>query len=1493
MRRVLFSLIFFSIVFNAFAQQRSMRSQLPGIDTLVWETVDRLNPPEPLSCEEEEYKYFRLKLDEWQIIEFGRKQLNIPTDKEEWSEEDVARFERSYNEEQAAELRELNNTNRRKIKDIWNVSEEYLGKFIRQEWSGPDFSICRPYCEENYQHCVSTYKFYEIENDSAGHRYQVANTYIEENPTGQLVAEISLNLMVRYSAWIYFDLSCFCDNLPDLVNVEPEDILPPWDKIDLTGERMKTGHPFAMAIERDRGFPWVPVIGGAAGAGVIAALLLDQEDDGGGCDITISSNISTSTCGNSNGSAQVTISPPGIYGYQWSNGATGSMQTGLSPGTYTVTVTDGELSCTSTAQVVIPDEEIDFTVVVGAVGANCGEDNGNAFVNTQSPGNYTYTWSTGSSEPQIDDLPVGQYSVTVTSGPSCTESYNVNVGQLPPAIEIDLMQFPATCGRADGAVTTTLEPAGNYNYLWSNGATSLNLNDVPAGEYELTLTVPGTGCQKIQSVAVGEAPPDFTLGFSSSPASCNGSDGTATVVVSPADNFTYLWSNGSQEAQITGVEAGEYTVTVTLAGTNCTKTGSITIPENPANITISFNTMPADCGQANGVANANVSPPGEYTFLWSDGTTESSNTTLLAGLPETVTVTDQNGCSVSREVQVNELPADYIQMTSVIEANCIGQGGEIVIFYTNDIPKLVEVTITGPAGSVNVTAFSGGEINVSDLINVVPGQWSIVATFVDDSQCIEEILLTVPNISEPLIVQDDIYQTDLSNPVSGNVLDNDQGLNITVFNFTQPAGAMVNVNPNGTFSFSDPAESGDYVFEYYAQDACGKRDTATVTVTVNALPCNFEITLNPQDANCGVSNGAITTTLDPPGSYTFLWSTGANTQDLSGVPAGQYAITVTNLDLGCTQFPTVEIGEVDNTYLADLELMPANCAGGGEILLTIESPGGGPVVLQIVGDETGDTLLLPLGSYALSDSIELPPGMYQLIAYDQGAGQECSETMEITIEESATMPVAVDDQYETNFQTPIMGNMLMNDSGISITLFGINNIIGGSVDFNADGTFTFTPDADFFGTASFTYTIMDACGSLANANVEIEVIEPICDFTATFENTNSDCGLENGSTSVIISPDGNYTYIWSNGEMGSSLENVPGGMYTVTVQNPDLGNCEQIFETEVLQNTIDYISNEMIVPPTCTEGGEIQFELSSPGGGLIEIQVDHPNGMDTFLLAQGPISLSNFISIVPGSYSIFAYDIDIGTECSEVYEIVLDASSGPEITVTDVTPPSAISAMDGSISIILSIPGTAPYTIYLNGEEWGSTPDLTFTIEGLGAGLYSVQVQDAGGCFSNTLMVEVPLPPEPMLTFGFGFMQTDYTNPPAIEHKFEENGQGVYSFVRLGINTSLKSLPMHSEIMLSNIQGSSLLRFSHLYEVWQTNGKMGEVEFRTGIFAELSDDKIQEGFLLNLNAQKELRPEIQMEMRLGMRISQKEFYPEIGVVFNFIPPKILPVKSPR
>ena len=992
----------------------------------------------------------------------------------------------------------------------------------------------------------------------------------------------------------------------------------------------------------------------------------------------------------------------------------------------------------ATVSIIVNGPDCSFTASVTTTPANCGAQDGTGTVEVDPAGDYTYDWSNGQTGNPVD-LGAGDYMVTVTSSDgNCVEVLDLTVDELPPDFVAQLTVTNATCGQSDGMIEAEVTPDGNYQYEWSGGQTTSSISGVPAGQYSVTITIDGTDCALVFDAEVAEEPPGLEVTFSVTDANCGMADGSIEATVIPDDNYTFEWSNGATGNPITDVPPGQYTLTVTLAGTMCSGEFVTEVGDTPASFTGTISFIEPHCGVDDGAVTVDVLPDGDYTYAWSNG----SNQPVIEDIGQgdyCVTVTDALGCSVEVCETVTAQPAEYISQIQTIPGNCIGEGSDVILTLMTPGAGPMEIVANGPDGTHMITA-PPGVVMLSSYFTVLPGAWSVVVRDQGiDPDCNDQDNANVEDNSS-ISAMDDAYETVTNQMVSGNVLTNDSGVQLKVISNTDPGSGTLTINEDGSFDYEPAADfEGEVTFEYTVMDACGNTTTATVTIVVNSVTCTFTVSFDVVDANCGVENGSITPTPDPPGVYTYDWSNGSTDPTLLDVPSGEYNVTVTSQDLNCDKEFVVEILEEDNSYLQDSNAEPGNCIGDGEIEISITTPGSGPITVEVDGPGGLQSIELPPGTHQLSNFFDIASGNYILTIYDNGAGPDCAEIVDIIVDDDTPDLIANDDAYITQAGVSVSDDFTANDDGLNIEVTDVFGVTGGDVTWDPTGSFTFDPEPGFVGEASFFYSIIDACGNVAEAEVTITVEAVICDFILNFNITNANCGLEDGVATTTIDPPGNYSYQWSDGSTTADLVGVPPGDYGLTVTDNDLG-CDLEFSTTIGEDPSDYISDVQVIQPSCTDDGDIVFTVSTPGTGAIEMDVTHPNGTLNTVVPEGQVVLSDYIAITPGDFTITITEVAAGVDCSNSFDVTLDPPPpGPTIAVEAVFPPSSPTADDGSIVVAITSPSTGPYTILLDDIDIGTTADVVFTVDGLGAGFYNIQIVDANGCVSNILNVEVPI----------------------------------------------------------------------------------------------------------------------------------------------------------
>ncbi|MDB4286029.1 SprB repeat-containing protein [bacterium] len=354
--------------------------------------------------------------------------------------------------------------------------------------------------------------------------------------------------------------------------------------------------------------------------------------------------------------------------------------------------------------------------------------------------------------------------------------------------------------------------------------------------------------------------------------------------------YTYQWGSGAGSAttdSVSGLSAGLYTVTVTDSrGCVDIVQGIINNTGAPSVAIDSTSVNDPQCfGLSNGTATANATGgTGSLAYSWSNGDTIASATMLPPGA-NSVTVTDSLGCSTFATVTLTAPPDITISSTSS-GVMCAG-----------DSTGTASIQASGGGGGPYFYSWNTGE-TTSTIVNKPNGVYTCSVT--DNSGCVKIEMVT---ISQPLNA--------LSVSTSGTSPSSCTALNgtATAFSFggTPPYtyfwvnGMGSNV---GSASFIFGLSSGQYILTVTDNVGCTTLDTIVLVggSSLVAIP-------NASSTSCAnASDGSVSLSISgATGNLTFLWSNGSTTQNLTGVPAGTYSVTITETN-GCVAVVNATVG---------------------------------------------------------------------------------------------------------------------------------------------------------------------------------------------------------------------------------------------------------------------------------------------------------------------------------------------------------------------------------------------------------------------------------------------------------------------------------------------------------------------------------------------------------------------------------------------------------
>lgn len=373
--------------------------------------------------------------------------------------------------------------------------------------------------------------------------------------------------------------------------------------------------------------------------------------------IVVSSTIAQPTCEkNTPGSIDLSVSGgKGGYTFNWSNGARTEDLDSLEAGTYSVTVTD-TTGCTSQKAYVLSSASM-LTIVANFSSPGCNQSNGSLDITVQggtSP--YSYQWSNGSNEEDLNGISAGIYTVTVKDASGCEAQANYNIKE-NNTLKLSAGTTPAGCnGEATGAIDlVVMGGTPPYAYQWSNGQSFEDIHDLTAGIYSVTVT-DSLGCTASLRVSVSKK----TFQVSSQivhPLCAGDSSGSVTLLpVLGNGPYTFLWSTGETTNNLSGLPAGIYSVVVTDA-TGCSRELFFVLID-PAPIEVNASVSNSQCNQSGffeiDLNVAGGSPP--YDIQWSTGAVSEDLDSLEAG-SYSVKVTDSNGCAVTKHIEVSGEPS--------------------------------------------------------------------------------------------------------------------------------------------------------------------------------------------------------------------------------------------------------------------------------------------------------------------------------------------------------------------------------------------------------------------------------------------------------------------------------------------------------------------------------------------------------------------------------------------------------------------------------------------------------------------------------------------------------------------------------------------------------------------------------------------------------------------------------------------------------------------
>lgn len=1028
----------------------------------------------------------------------------------------------------------------------------------------------------------------------------------------------------------------------------------------------------------------------------------------GACqNLVLSTNSTNVSCkGGSDGSATATaLHGTGPYTYSWSNGATTATVNNLAAGTYVVTVTDA-LNCSTFKNVTIAEPSA-LSIALAPTAISCSDRNDGTIELTVSGGTfpYSFNWSNGMTVEDLINLSDASYSVTVTDSKGCTATGSTSIVR-PTELKIGVTYTNVTCNDGNNGAITIGANGGvlPYSYLWNTGSTSSSISGLTSGPYSVVVT-DANGCKVNTPLGILIDQPD-AVAIVSHTVSCPApGSGVANVSLTPAGG----WQGPYQVSFDNGVTfqaAGTYnmnlpvgtTYTVVIKDNNgCLSPISDVVAINPELSVSAVNFNKCYYGTTS-ATQVTVTPTGgnggPYSVSFDGGANYQTGGAYIFNLPVdsnyNVVIKDSNNCtSVASAIT---LPA-VMASTSTLS-----------VYNTNNISchGLSDGSISiSTSGGTTPYAYSWSNgTTTQNQSNLSAGSYSVVVS--DANNCRDTVSVT---LTEPAVLASTITATTNFNGynISCNGL-SDAGIDLTVTGGVAAYGYQW----SNSATSQDISGVGAGTYSVVITDANNCKDTASITLTEPAAltyTLNIASNYNSYGISChGLSDGALNLTVGGGvTTYSYGWSNGATSQNISGAPAGNYSVTATDQN-GCTISANATLTEPAALVSAISSVSNYNgynisCAGltNGNISITTN------------GGVTAYSYSWSNGSSSQNQT-GLGAGSYSVVITD---ANNCKDTLHTTLTQPSAL-LATGSLAATYNGYAVSCNGSTN-GGISISAIGgvpayTYNWSNGSIQQNQNnlgaGVYSVAVTDQNVCTYTLSFTLTEPSKVMATAAIQ----NVLCN---KFTNGGVDQTVTGG-----VSP---YTYIWTNGSTAEDLTAVGAGSYSVTII--DANSCAYTFNYTITENS-PIVMNVSHTNVTCNGLADASI-VALVNGGTPAYNYQWSSGQTT----------SNLTMLGPGVYVLTVTDANqcTGSQTVTVTEPTVLTGSLSSPLMDNGHNVSFYNTTDGSVNSSIS-GGTTPYTY--NWSNGASTANLN----NIGAGSYTLTVTDQNGCkYTGSIVLTAPL----------------------------------------------------------------------------------------------------------------------------------------------------------
>lgn len=1038
-------------------------------------------------------------------------------------------------------------------------------------------------------------------------------------------------------------------------------------------------------------------------------------------------------------------------------------------GNYQLVVFDSLNGCSDTSTVFINSSFNPPTVNAGMdTQIDCGV--GSIFLDgsgSSTGAEFSYLWTTPNGNILMDNNTLspeistsGNYLLTVENTINgCTSIDEVEVDSIncTPIVAIDLPDT-LTCIvnqiTLDGSASSNW---GSIKYEWTTGdGNIIGDNNLPTvnvnlpGTYQLALTDTLTNEIVFGTVVVGinNTNPIAAAGTTDTLNCLITSlnlDGSASSV---GNSFTYEWTttdgnivNGINEIQPLIDEPGTYNLLVINTENECTATSSVVIEIDtilPV-VDVGFS-QDLTCIDTMLFLNGLSSSMGDnFTNEWTtgDGNIIGDITTLFplideAGTYELTILNNQNFCEASNQILIEiDTVAPVILIEPAQVLNC-------------DLTEFELDANTSAAGNDFTIQWQTSDGNIVNGVNSLSpqidagGDYELTILNTQNGCSTTEVITVLQDTLAPISAAGSTMELTCINTTL--TLDGSASSSGNDFSY-QWLTSNGNIESGGDSLFPNINLPGNYeLVVTNDNNMCTSVDQVQVTQDITAPTAIVDL---PDTLNCEIETMILSADNSSNGLvYSYLWSTNDGNIDFGETSinpqisdGGQYVLTVTNDENGCTASDFVEV--MQDTILPIAEAGMAMTLTCLDTVLSLSGNG------SSVGNEFTYEWTTDVGNFVNGASLLNPQvnelGVYALEVTNNN--NMCTSLDSVEVLENIVPP-----EIEIN----AIGGLVLNCSVSNIVLDASGSIPIGNVSFEwsttngsiSTGSTDANPEVDLEGDYQLVLT------NEINGCTAAEIVEITADFELPIVQILEPDTLTCLDTLVTVSGSGSsvgneFEYLWTHtlgnivsGETELDCIVDEFGGYILNVLNTENG-CMAAAAVTVYQN---------VEEPFAEAGGNYEFDCIQT---VKMLQGDGSQGAEfTYLwttvdgnITIGATTLQPIVDAF-GTYVLTVTNqINGCTATSEA--IVTEDLDVPQDVVLEITSPLCFGDYNGSIEVIEVIGGEEPYLYSIDGNTFTEYP----LFSNLPAGNYSITIQDASGCEWNS-MIEIIAPAEVMVDLG-------------------------------------------------------------------------------------------------------------------------------------------------